>query len=76
MSIGLVRCDHDGLPANVVCIYLLNLQSTEWIPALAESYNQCDWLCPECFKKAPKDNIKRDDLRWLLDRNYPKIKSA
>jgi len=61
LSIGLVRCDHNKPPQNAVCIHLLSLQSTEWIPALDATDGFNDWLCPECYKKAP--NIRRDDLR-------------
>jgi hypothetical protein len=59
MNIGLVGCDHNKPPQNVVCIHLLNLQSTQWIPALDAN----DWLCPECYKKAPNGNIKLDGVR-------------
>ena len=49
-NINLIQCgDHNWAPWSIVCIHLVNKESTEWIPI--ESNNpevDYDWICPAC----------------------------
>jgi hypothetical protein len=70
------KCKHKPVSLSVVCVHLLEVRSTKWIPIITD--NQRDWFCPDCRKRWPNNNDPVhvlcaqcvSDIRWLFDPDY------